>query len=141
MFTVKNDLKQAGILRTNRPQSTKLPFGSNRLVDTVQQPIRRCPQSDYRKRGQIAGVSGAAQFRTAADIGDAFAQRQPFHYRLTLTQTLTSDAETSGVVNGCLNPQHAALLVVHFDRVLFNPVFQSNTFHSSVQITIDFTSK
>src|SRR5204862_2777161 len=44
-------------------------------------------------------------------------------------------AETPGIINRGLDPQHTALLVVHFDRVLFHPVFHSNAFQPSLQVT------
>src|SRR5258705_12126344 len=138
---MQNDLKQAGVLRANRPQGAILPLGFDSLADAVQQAVRRCFQSDYGERLQIAGVSRAAQFRAAPQISNAFAQRQPLHNRLALAPPLSMYSETSGVVNRRLNPQYAALLVVHFDRVLFNPVFYADTFHPSLQITADRTGK
>src|SRR5258705_1019254 len=138
---MQNDLKQAGVLRANRPQGAILPLGFDSLADAVQQAVRRCFQSDYGERLQIAGVSRAAQFRAAPQISNAFAQRQPLHHRLALAPPLSMYSETSGVVNRRLNPQYAALLVVHFDRVLFNPVFHADTFQPSLQITADLTGK
>src|SRR5215813_4884798 len=118
MLTMKNELKQGGILMANGTQSAIPSFSFYRSTDAVQQPIRRGGQSDDGKRRQIATVSGKAEFCATADIGNTSPQWQPFHNQLTSAQTFAPYAETPGVVNGCLNPQHAALLVVHFDRVL-----------------------
>src|SRR4030095_15221359 len=141
MLAVENNLKQAGVVRTYRPQSTILPLSFDPLANAVQQPIRRCAQSYYGKGSQIAGVGGVAELRAAPDIGNPFAQWQPFQHQLTLVQPFAPYSETCGVVNGGLNPQHAALLVVHFDRVLFNPVFHPNTFQPSFQITANLTGE
>src|SRR4030095_79556 len=138
MFTVQEDLKQAGVLRTYRPQGTIAPFGGDGLTDTVQQLIRGCCQADHGKRSQIAGVRSPAQLGTATNIGNTSAQPHPFQLS---AQTFPSYAETVRIVNSCLDPQYAPLLVVHFDRVLFNPVFDSDPFYPSFHVAADFASK
>src|SRR5262249_29745168 len=45
--------------------------------------------------------------------------------------------EAPGVVDGGLDSQYAALFVVHFDRVLFDPVFDAHSFGSTLNVTAD----
>src|SRR4030095_7383018 len=119
---MQNDLKQARVRRTNRPQGTILPFSFDWCADSVQQLVRRSLQTDDGQGLQITSVSTQTELSTPPQIGNTFAQRQPFHNWLSPAPAFSPYFETSGVVNGRLNPQHAALLVVHFDRVLFNPM-------------------
>src|SRR6266571_8806840 len=138
---MQNDLKQAGVLRANRSQGAILPLSFDSLADAVQQSVRMCFQADYGERIQIATISCPTQLSPPTQIRYAFAQRQPFHNLFTLAPTAAMYFETSGVVNCCLNPQHAALFVVHFDRVLFNPVFHADAFQPTLQITAGLTGK
>ena len=54
---------------------------------------------------------------------------------------LALDAKVSGLVEGCLDAQDAALFVVHFDRVGLEGVFDTNPFGALFQIAGHFSFK
>src|SRR5215470_9704083 len=138
---MQNYFKQTRVLRADGPQGAIVALSLDSLADAIQQTVRRSLQTHYGQRLQITSVGPKAQLSTPTQIGDALTQWQPLHNGLTFAPSFAPYLETSGVVNGCLNPQHATLLVVHFDRVLFNPVFDANSFHPPLQVTANLTGK
>src|SRR3990172_9904217 len=99
MFAMQNELKQAGILRTDRSQSPIVTLASDLSGDAIQQPIRGNFQTHHCQRVQIAGVSRSTQFRAAAAISNASTQIHPSHYQLARAPTFAPDFETLGVIN------------------------------------------
>ena len=43
------------------------------------------------------------------------------------------------IVDSSFDPQYGKSLVVHFDRVFFDPVFDAQTFRSASEIAADFS--
>src|SRR6266404_311366 len=135
MLAVENGLEQTGVIGTNRSQSPiPSPQLLHRMVNSVQQSVGGRFQADHRKGIQIALVGCPAQFHSASYVGDTFAHGQPLFNSLAAGDTAAVYFETAGVINRGLDPQHAALLVVHFDRVLFHPMFHSDAFNAPLQI-------
>src|SRR3989441_698883 len=140
-FSAQNDLEQAAVFRADRTQSPKTPRGFDRSTDWVQDAVRSFWFSHYRERLQIALIRRATQLDAPTGIGNAFAQGQPPQHDFALTGRSTADAKPPRIIDRGLDPQHASLLIVHFDRVLFDPVFHARPLHAPFQMTGGFPGK
>jgi len=65
-------------------------------------------------------------------------QQDPAHW-LAFAGRSSPDLPSTWIVDRSFDPQHAALLVVHFDRILLDPVFNPGAFHPVFKIGADFS--
>src|ERR1700730_5282919 len=136
---MKNSFKELAVLRTDGPESAKLPpLTLDRLAYSVEQFIRWGWFPYDRKRLQIALIRGARDFDAPADIGNAFSQGQPF--QRASARYGRAHAKPLRFINRGFDAQHAALFVVHLNRVFFHPVFDSYSFKTALQIGFDLTA-
>src|SRR5262245_45912057 len=114
---------------------------ANGLSHRIQQPMRWLMIPNDGQCFQVSGIGLTANFDPSIDIGHAFAYRNPRFGFLPMAMGFAIHFETSWVVNCGLDPQNTSLFVVHFDRVLFNPVFDPGAFWAFADFALDFTVK
>src|SRR5438093_13116926 len=95
--------------------------------------------SDDRQCVQIARICALAHFDTASNINDAFTHFYPGHFLLALAGHSTADFITPWIIDGGLDSQYGTSLVVHLDRVLFDPMLDADAFHAASHMTANFT--
>src|SRR5918992_6182785 len=123
--------------RTQSPKLSALAFDS--VTYFIQQLMRRGWFTYHGERLQIALISSARDRHAPADIGNAFTQGQPFHdYQACFICLPTAHLKALRVIDGGFGSQHAAGFVIHFDRVLLDPVPDSQTFDPSLQASAYF---
>ena len=134
-FTMHDGFKEfcfIGCDRTKR--AITAPLATDRFTDRIEHVRGRVFVADDRKCLQITCIGGAGDFDTTVYVSHAFAHGNPRLDALAIADDLAVDLEASWVVNGRLDPQYTTIFVVHFDRVLFNPVSDANTFNSLFDI-------
>src|SRR5436309_12190438 len=97
--------------------------------------------SDDRQCVQIARIGAPAHFDTAPYIHDAFTHFDPGYLLLALAGHTTADFKARRVIDGGLDSQYGTSLVVHLDRVLFDPMLDADAFHAASHMTANFTFK
>jgi len=141
-LTMQYRLKQPCFIRRNgtkRPITTVV-FG-NTVGDRIQKLKRGFFLSDSGEGIKVTGIGSMRDFGVPVDVCHSFTHRNPCVLLLPLSIYLSVDLKTSWVVYGCLDPQHATLLIVHFDRVLCNPVLYAYAFDSFADSTHNLTAK
>ena len=97
--------------------------------------------SDDRQCVQIARIGALAHFDTASNIDDAFSHFDPRHLLLAVAGHSTADFKSPRIIDRRLDSQYGTGFVVHFDRVLFDPMLDADAFHAEPHVTSDFTFK
>jgi len=95
--------------------------------------------SDNGKCLQVALICVVTELSTSFDICNASAHGNPGHAALAFTGRWSPNFPATWIIDGGFDPQYAALLVVHFDRILLDPVFNSGAFHPGFQIGSDLS--
>src|SRR2546426_616070 len=91
-----------------------------------------------RQSGQVALIGRARDFRPAKEVGDASTQRIPGFPRVRAGFRRAIDPQVFGMVDGRLWPQNVEA-VVKLDRVMVDPVLETNSFGTAPQIRNDFS--
>ena len=113
-------------------------FRRDRLADRVENAVRRFRFSDYGERLQVALISGPPNLHQSDGVGYAFAQAQPTSAGLAVMGRCPIHLEAVWVVDSSFDPQYGKCLIVHFDRVFFDPMFDAQTFVTS-EVAGNFT--
>ena len=141
-FTMHDGLKEFCFIGCDRTKSAiTASLATDRFTNRVEQLMGRLFVADDRKCLQITCIGCAGNFDTTVHVGHAFAHGNPRLDAFPIADDLAVDLETSWVVNGRLNPQYTTIFIVHFDRVLFNPMLDANTFDSLFDITDDLAGE
>src|SRR5439155_24148693 len=93
-----------------------------------------------RQSGQVALIGRARDFHPAKEVGDASTQRIPGLARVGAGFRRAIDPQVFGMVDGRLWPQNVEA-VVKLDRVMVDPVLETNSFGTAPQIRHDFSPK
>src|SRR5512141_2410430 len=111
------------------------------LGDRVQYLMTGPDLSDDRECFKVPLIGIGTQLGTSCSIRQTSAHWNPGLAALAFAGRSPPDSPAAWVVDGGLDPQYAALLVVHFDRILLDPVFDPGAFHPSFQVCVDFSVK
>src|SRR5262249_57954276 len=109
----------------------------NAPANRIQQRCYRLWLADHGQGLQITAVGGERYLHAPAQISQPFTHGHPAQATLAFAGHQPANFEAPGVVDGGLDSQYAALFVVHFDRVLFDPVFDAHSFGSTLNVTAD----
>src|SRR5262245_50820749 len=90
---------------------------------------------------QVAPIGTPAHLDTASNIHDAFTHSDPGHFLLPVAGHAAPHFKARRVVDGGLDSHYGACLVVHFDRVLFDPMLDADAFHTRAHGAADFSFK
>lgn len=134
-LAMKQDFKDLCLIgRDGTQRAICVPLSLNSSGDGIKNPVRWVVSANYGERFQIAFVGSAGQLGPTVHVGNALAHRYPIHLGFAVADGPAVDLKSARVVDRCLDPQYDAFLVVHFDRVLFNPVFYPNALDSSAAV-------
>src|ERR1041384_1853503 len=97
--------------------------------------------SDDREYVQVARIGAPAHLNTASNIHDAFTHFNPGHFLLALAGHSTAYFITPRIIDRGLDSQYGTCFVVHFDRVLFDPMLDADAFHTASHVRTHFTCK
>ena len=141
-FTLGDSAKDLGILWADGPQpSIRPPVADNSLTDGIQQLEGWQRLAHDSQRFQITPIGCQRDLGSPPEIGNALAQGNPHENALALSLYFPTNIPTSGIIDGRLDPQYTPLLVVHFDGVLIDPVFDAHPFNPYSQIALDFSRR
>ena len=131
-FAVHDGLKEERILWGDGMQRTKRAVVFRDAGgDLIEELMGGLFVADDGEGIEVTGISGEGNIHATKDVGDTFAHGDPGFLNGAATNDAAVDFKVFRVVNGGLDPQHVLLLVVHFDRVFGNPVFDAQTFGSA----------
>src|SRR5947207_9775212 len=108
------------------------------LTDWVKNTVRRGCLPYYCERLQITPISRSAYLDSSFQIRNPFSQGERSHYGLAIFLRCAANLEASRIIDGGLDSQNASLLVVHFDRVLIDPMLYTNSFDSLLKFSANF---
>src|SRR6266540_166793 len=141
-FASGDDLEELTVFRANRTQRPVVAAGAlYGFTNLIEQLTRWFRCSYYGERLQITLIRGATYFRAPAGIGDTFAHGYPPRKSFALPGGAATYPQVFRIIDGGFDSQHPAHLVVHFDRVLLDPVFNSDSFETLSQIDGHLTIK
>ena len=132
-------VEQFGLVRgigVQRPASAAVAPG--RLAKPAGQLTQRCGVLHRSQGAQVAVVGGLRGLRPPMQVGDPLAHGIPGFVRLGLALRGAERLEVRRVIDRGLNPQHAALLVVHLDRVLPQPVLDPHALGAGLHVADHF---
>jgi len=98
---------------------------------------------------QVAAVSRPGDIAVAVEVGNALAHWEPGEDDLSFPFAPTSHQEIIGTIDYCFDTQYAAQFVVHFNPVLFHPVFDASArqtlevggFQPPFEVAVKFATK
>src|SRR5271166_585337 len=126
---------QPRFLGHHRSQTSVGPASANnRTAHGIEQPMNRRRQLHASQCLEVTVVGGARQVGPTWQVHHAFAQRHPRPAPLLSPGHQTPNAKPVRLIDGRLDPQDAAVLVVHLDRILVDPVFDPHAFGTSFVI-------
>ena len=140
-FSAQDSGKQTALLGTNGLQGAITSGGVHGLSNGIEKAMRGLRVTHHRQGLQIAGIGAAAQLHAPAQVHDALAERVPAFHLATLPPHAAVDAKPRRIIEGGFHPQHAALLVVHLDRVPFHSMLHAHPFHPSLVGAANFAVK
>ena len=127
--------KQSCLFRLDRTQCT---IGSALPNDPLAYRIQhlasreRFPYNAERLKTTL--IRSAADLDTPGRIGHALADGELCGHELAMSGRFSPNVESARIVDCRLDPQHAALFVVHFDRVFFGPMFYADALWAAFQV-------
>src|SRR5437016_2547908 len=80
----------------------------------IQQPVGCRRIIDHRQCFQVAQVGSSPHLRIAISVGHALGHRKPSGHYFSVTRALAANPKFVGLIDHCLDPQYAPMLVVHF---------------------------
>ena len=141
-FTPIDRFQELSVLdRPGIEPSPATAFGTHRATQALNQLIQRLGFFHGSQSVQIAGVGGARDFSPPRQIGQASPQRAPSLGRFGLSFRTAIDLKIFTLIDGRLDSQAAAKLVVHLQAVTANPMFNPQAFGPTLQIAQDFSRK
>src|SRR5262249_2600755 len=131
MLATENCAEEHALLGGDRTQtSIGASICDYTSAHRIQNAVRWGRSLHHRQRLQIALIRRPPDLRATGDVGQALAHRNPSQARSTMPENLPIDFEYSGIVDRRLDPEYGSGLVVHLDRIRFDPVFDPNPFDS-----------
>jgi hypothetical protein len=142
MLGAEDLLKESAVVRADWTQRTEaMADAEDGCGNGIKNPMGGGGFPDHGERIQVAAIGRKAELDAAADIDDAFAQISPTHLFTAAAGDHPTHAEAFRIVDCGLDSQYGAGLVLHFDRVLFHPMFDPNAFDACAQMRPDFPVK
>src|SRR5437868_4832178 len=139
---VEEELKQFGLLGSNGPQRpVSAALANDRLTNRVEQKAGGRRFAHHAERLKIAPISRETEFGSPTDIRDTLPHGNPAHARSPVAGGRPADFEPPGVIDGRFDPQYGTLLIVHFDRVLFHPMFDPHAFGPALDVGAGFAAE
>ena len=86
---------------------------------------------------QVSLIRSEGDLGAPSDINKALTHREPTEAGFTVAGHAPPDLPAARVIDGGLDSQYAALLVVHFDRVFLDPVLDSGSFYPKFETALD----
>lgn len=142
IFAPHDGTTESTVVRVEQIEGTCVSFfAMERFGHPVKRIVRTGRIFHNGQCGDILSVCRAAYLRISVQIGDPFSHREPIDNLFTLSDTMAANAKRMGIIDNCFHTEYDPVLVVHFNPVVPDPVFDTGARPSFFQFGNQLTGK